>query len=456
MSSEVAVEMNGGRWKQYPAYRDSGVEWLGELPEHWELHAFRRGISFLTDFEANGSFATIKNNVKINNGEPFAWYVRATDLENKRFGNHEENHFCDETTFKFLWKTKLRKGDLLITKRGEIGKVYLMPEIKIPATLAPNLYLIRLNEKLFPPFLYFWFSSNFGKLQLILNNKSTTIGALYKDDIKNCLCLFPPINEQQIITIFLLKKTAKIDNLIIKKEQQIELLQEKRAVLISHAVTKGLDPDVKMKDSGVEWLGEVPEHWCINRAKLLFQEINDRSTNGDETLLTVSHITGVTRRSEKNVNMFMAESLEGYKICEAGDLVINTMWAWMGAMGIASERGIVSPSYNVYRFRTEENEPSFYDNLFRTDQFVSVSISHSKCVWSSRLRLYPESFFEIQIPFPPQEEQRGIISLIQKETGSYETLQRKIQESISKLREYRTAIISAAVTGKIDVRNKET
>jgi len=216
------------------------------------------------------------------------------------------------------------------------------------------------------------------------------------------------------------RETGRIDSLIEKKERQIELLQEKRAALISHAVTKGLDPDVKMKDSGVEWLGEVPEHWNIYRSKLLFQEANDRSTTGEETLLTVSHITGVTRRSEKNVTMFMAESLEGYKKCEAGDLVINTMWAWMGAMGIAPERGIVSPSYNVYSFRSEENEPSFYNYLFRIGQFSAEVICHSKGVWSSRLRLYPEEFFEIRIPCPSQKEQRMIVSFIQKETGNYE------------------------------------
>jgi len=301
---------------------------------------------------------------------------------------------------------------------------------------------------------FFYYQLLAARLELESLGQGSTFKELGRGNLEGVCLATPSISEQRAIAAFLDRETGRIDALIAKKERQIELLQEKRAALISHAVTNGLDPDEPMKDSGVDWLGEVPEHWCVYRSKLLFREANDRSTTGEETLLTVSHITGVTRRSEKNVTMFMAESLEGYKKCEAGDLVINTMWAWMGAMGIAPERGIVSPSYNVYQFRSEENEPSFYDYLFRTGQFVAEVICHSKGVWLSRLRLYPEAFFEIRIPCPSQREQHEIVYFIQKETGNYETLQRKIEKSIEKLREYRTALISAAVTGKIDVREE--
>ena len=435
MSSEVAVEMFGGRWKRYPVYRDSGVEWLGKVPEGWNTERLKYCATLINEKvdgrESNLPYTGLENIE--------SWTGRLIPSEEISTSEGQSNIYEPEDVLfgklrPYLAKVLSAKehgictGELLVLRPKNVSQEYLFR------------YMLARD------FISIVDSSTYG----------AKMPRASWDFIGDLPVLLPTEAEQRAIATFLDRKTGFIDTLIEKKERQIELLQEKRAALISHAVTKGLDPDVKMKDSGVEWLGEVPEHWCINRAKLLFQEINDRSTNGDETLLTVSHITGVTRRSEKNVNMFMAESLEGYKICEAGDLVINTMWAWMGAMGIASERGIVSPSYNVYRFRTEENKPSFYDNLFRTDQFVSEIICHSKGVWSSRLRLYPESFFEIQIPFPPQEEQRGIISLIQKETGSYETLQRKIQESISKLREYRTALISDAVTGKIDVRNKET
>lgn len=221
--------------------RDSGVEWLRAVPTHWDLLPLRRAVSFLTDFEANGSFADIKDNTTIDAGEPFAWYVRATDLENGRVGIVDGNRYCDEATYRYLSKTCLFGGELLVTKRGEIGKVYLMPHVHVPATLAPNLYLIRLNSRLLPAFAYYWFTSNFGNPQLILADNSTTIGALYKDDVKDCMCVFPPISEQQRIITHLNASAARIDRLVERIQLGITHLREYRTALISAAVTGKID-----------------------------------------------------------------------------------------------------------------------------------------------------------------------------------------------------------------------
>ena len=156
---------------------DSGVEWLGKVPEHWKVLPLRRSIEFLTDYEANGSFADTKANVVIDEGEPHAWYVRTTDLEQRRTGLVEGNRFCNEKSYNWLQKTALFGGELLVAKRGEIGKVYVMPEANCKATLAPNLYLIRLNPRLQPKYAWFWFSVDPGRAELILADKSTTIGA---------------------------------------------------------------------------------------------------------------------------------------------------------------------------------------------------------------------------------------------------------------------------------------
>jgi type I restriction enzyme, S subunit len=220
--------------------KDSGVEWLGEIPSHWRIYHFRRGIEFLTDFEANGSFASIRDNVEVDIGEPFAWYVRATDLENERFGISEGNRYCNKETYLFLKKTKLFGGELLVAKRGEIGKAYLMPKINSPATLGPNLYLIRLKEKLNSSYAYYWFTSA-GNSELVLANKSTTIGALYKDDIKHCLTLFPPIDEQNAIADYIYEKIKEYRLIIDKIKLQISLLHEYRTELISAAVTGKID-----------------------------------------------------------------------------------------------------------------------------------------------------------------------------------------------------------------------
>lgn len=146
----------------------------------------------------------------------------------------------------------------------------------------------------------------------------------------------PPYETQRLIADYLYRETARIDALVAEKEKMLTLLEEKRAVLISRAVTRGLNPDVPIKPSGLDWLGDIPAHWEIERAKNLFAKRDQRSETGEEELLTVSHITGVTPRSEKDVYMFQADDKTGYKLCYPEDLVINTLWGWMGAMGISA------------------------------------------------------------------------------------------------------------------------
>jgi type I restriction enzyme S subunit len=224
-----------------PSLKPSDLDWLSNIPKGWKALPLRRSIQFLTDYEANGSFADTKENVTIDNGEPFAWYVRATDLEKRRIGLVEGNRFCDETSYRWLTKTALQGGELLVAKRGEIGKVYVMPRVPCRATLAPNLYLIRLNRKLLPRFAWYWFSVDPGKAELVLADKSTTIGALYKDDVKSCVVLVPPISEQNTIAAYLDAETAKLDSLVDKVEEAIERLQEYRSALITSAMTGKID-----------------------------------------------------------------------------------------------------------------------------------------------------------------------------------------------------------------------
>ena len=260
----------------------------------------------------------------------------------------------------------------------------------------------------------------------------------------------PPLSKQRDIVDYLDRETARIDALIAAKERLLELLAEKRRALITRAVTRGLNPDVPLRDSGIPWLGEIPAHWEIDRARWLFKERDQRSETGEEELLTVSHITGVTPRSEKDVNMFEAETKEGYKICHSGDLVINTMWAWMGAMGVSPLYGIVSPGYNVYEPKGQL-DPAYVDALVRLPIFAQEVTRYSKGVWSSRLRLYPEGFFEVYFPVPPLEEQLAIVDAIAAETKKIDFLSTATEQTISFLKERRTALIAAAVTGQIDV-----
>lgn len=195
---------------------------------------------------------------------------------------------------------------------------------------------------------------------------------------------------------------------------------------------------------GLEW---VPSHWDVLRAKCLFREIDERSSTGKEDLLSVSHIRGVTKRSETNATMFLAKSNKGHKICRPGDLVINTMWAWMGALAVSPHTGLVSPSYGTYR-PTGRNAllAGYAHQLLRTPQYVSEYISRSTGIHSSRLRLYPEQFLCIPVLCPPGEDQAAIVRFLNHATRRIADAMREKRKLIALLNEQKQAIIQRAVT----------
>lgn len=283
-----------------------------------------------------------------------------------------------------------------------------------------------------------------------VESRSTGVSypAINASDLGDIKISLPEVGAQRLIANYLDRETARIDGLIAEKERMLALLEEKRAALISRVVTRGLDPRAPLKPSDQEWLGEIPAHWRVERAKNLFTVRDERSEDGSEELLTVSHITGVTSRSEKDVYMFEAEDKAGYKRCLPGDLAINTLWAWMGAMGISPLEGIVSPDYHVYTSKGDLL-PEYIDLLCRSRPFVAEVNRWSKGVWSSRLRLYPENLFEMRLPVPSYDEQRAIVDAVQSDQTKANQLRDALQGSIGLAKERRAALISAAVTGQI-------
>jgi type I restriction enzyme S subunit len=260
----------------------------------------------------------------------------------------------------------------------------------------------------------------------------------------------PTQRQQSNVARFLDRETADIDALNAAKQRLLDLLAEKRRAIVAEAVMRGLNPAAPLRPSGIDWLGDIPAHWEVERTRWLFTERDQRSTTGEEEMLTVSHLTGVTPRSEKNVNMFEAETNEGYKLCFTGDLAINTLWAWMGAMGVARVGGIVSPAYNVYT-PGPRLDPDYVDGVVRIPVFAQEVTRYSKGVWSSRLRLYPEGFFEAYFSVPPLDEQRAIVRHIATETAKIDRLRAATEHSITLLKERRSALIAAAVTGQLEI-----
>lgn len=343
----------------------------------------------------------------------------------------------------------LRDGDLVLEKSGggektPVGRVVMFSGEERSVT-SNFVARVRPVSSVCPQFLLYMlaaqymsgFAIQFVKQNTGIQNLDDT--ALFRSDV-----WVPDLNTQKAIADFLDQETTRIDQLIAKNSRFSKLLQERQTAKITAAVLGGIGSD------GV-WLADIPPDWKVERAKFHFRESQNRSETGTEELLTVSHITGVTKRAEKDVNMFLAESNEGHKLVEPGDLVINTMWAWMGAMGVSAENGLISPAYGVYRPYSGELRSAFVDLLVRSKPFVAEATRRSKGIHSSRLRLYPDAYLDMRLPIPPLNRQDEIIEEVVSATTREGELLRKNTRAIELLRERRAALITAAVTGQIDV-----
>ena len=351
---------------------------------------------------------------------------------------------------------RLHGGDVLITKDSESWN-----DIGVPALVtAPSddlisgyhLAILRPKPDIHGGYLFWALQSKPAAYQFHVEAKGVTRFGLSHNGIQSVTLPVPTPEEQEAIVRFLDNADEQIQYYIAGKERLIALLEEEQQALVHQAVTRGLDPNVRLKPSGMEWLGEVPRHWEVRRAKYLYREVDEHSETGTEQLMSVSHKTGVTTRKE-TVTMFLAESNMGHKLCRPGDIVINTMWAFMAALGVARQKGLVSPSYGVYRPHDESRlNRDYMDSLIRTEAYRINYLVWSTGITSSRLRLYPESFLGIPLVHPPKVEQDAIAEEIHKVTTSVDGTINRARQQIDLMNEYRTRLIADVVTGQLDVR----
>ncbi|HRN70081.1 MAG TPA: restriction endonuclease subunit S [Candidatus Woesebacteria bacterium] len=212
-----------------------------------------------------------------------------------------------------------------------------------------------------------------------------------------------------------------------------------------------LKPCTKYKESGVDWLGEIPEDWKVNRTKVLFKPIDERSKDGSEQLLSVSEHVGVKPRNQLKITMFQAESYEGYKLCQKGDLVINSLWAWKRGLGFSEYSGIVSTAYGVYRPKKSVSiDYKFFHYLYRTKKYVDQLYIASRGIWKSRMQLSDSSFLNILVAYPEFETQIKARKYLEYKEKDIDKYIKKLKKEIALLKEYRQKIISQAVTCGLD------
>jgi type I restriction enzyme S subunit len=442
-----------GKWKPYPAYKDSGVEWLGEIPAHWEVMKIKR----LCQVKRGASPRPIDDPIYFDDVGEFAW-VRISDVT-------ASDKYLQKTEQKLslLGQSKsvcLISGELFLSIAGSVGKP-IITQIKC-CIHDGFVYFIGLHQD--TEYLFYVFSGGeiykgLGKLGTQLNLNTDTIG-----DIRIPV---PPLLEQHAIATFLDRETAMINALIAKKERLIELLQEKRAALISHAVTKGLDTMVPMKDSGVEWLGEIPSHWEVKRLKNAAQNgfVNglfkkkDQFGSGTKLVNVVNLYRDNFFIDFESLDRVETEQdeYEAFKVLPGDIFFVRSSLKLEGVGSSASITEIPEPTvfechivrmHPVSRFMVSKYLVNYLNSSLIRQRLVALAETTTMTTISQ------PKLASLEVIMPPIPEQHSIATYLDRETANIDALISRIGEGIGKLREYSTALISAAVTGKIDVREE--
>jgi type I restriction enzyme S subunit len=447
------------RWKRYSVYKDSGVDWLVEIPKHWEVMQLKR---CLKSYDYG-----LSDNIR---GEGTFKVLTMGHIQDGKVLIPEEGSL--ENAPKELL---LEYDDLLFNRtnsRELVGKVGIFQgNLEDKVTFASYLVRLRTNNYAKPTYLNFLLNS-----QLILSKVrqdallSINQANLNPTKYGQIRIPLPPIEEQQAIASFLDHETAKIDALIAKKERLIELLQEKRTAIISHAVTKGLDPTAPLKDSGVEWLGGIPSSWKLKRLKYLCSTTKGLAFDSKlfiDNGIPVVKVSDFVAGSINDVKCFISPEIafiyEKVKL-KAGDILMSSVGSKPDVPGsvvgqiarvpLQLENALLNQ--NIVRIDNTNQTvitDKFLFYVMQTDSFRSyLALNAHGTANQASLNIVDILNYVVCIPSLP--EQTDITAYIATSTAKIDALIAKIREGIEKLKEYRTALISAAVTGKIDVRNE--
>ena len=423
--------------------KDSGVAWIGEIPANWKIVPLKSLFSF------GKGLPITKDNLE-DTGIPVISYGQIHAKWNSGVTTHRELlRYVNESYLDTNPQSLVRRGDLIMADTSEdregCGNCAYVDTDETLFAGYHTIILRSINET-DNKYLAYLFLTDSWRSQIRQAVSGVKLFSVSRR-ILGSVSVIVPDNADEIVA-YLDDKCAQVNTLIANVQAQIEKLKDYKQSVITEVVTKGLDPTVPMKDSGFEWIGEIPAHWEIKRGKVLFEESDARSADGSEELLTVSQYTGITPRSQKNVNMFEALTLEGYKLCDVGDIAANTMWLWAGAIGVSAYGGVISPSYNVYRQKAENFVPSYLDCLLRAPMLVQEYASRSTGIRASRLRLYPKDFLDIMFPVPPVDEQQDIMSVLSEKFAAVDKLIAIKKSKIEKLEQYKKSLIYEYVTGK--------
>lgn len=421
--------MSPRRFKPYPAYKDSGVEWLGEIPAHWDALKLKRvcslayGDSLAADARSDGQVEVYGSN------GPVGLHDRANTLAP-----------C-----------------LVIGRKGSFGKVNYSahPAYAIDTTFFVDKRFTRADIR------WLYYAAIDARLDSV--TKDSTIPGLDREDAYARDVCVPPLSEQRAIAAFLDRQTARIDSLMAKNERLVELLQEKHTALITRAATKGLDPTVLMKDSGVEWLGEVPAHWDVTRMWRTSKAISGGTPAREERLYWGGGIPWVSPKDMKRRVIDSSEdTITELAIRETGIRLIDPpvvlvvvrgmILAHSFPVGVTSVPVTINQDMKALAFRRAV-DPFFMVWFFEGIGKALVAAIVEEAAHGTRA-IRMNQWRSVTVPLPPEDEQRTIVAVLGRQTARIDALISNVRVAIDRLQELRTALISAAVMGKIDVREE--
>jgi len=419
----------------YPQYADSGVEWLGDIPSYWEWYRAKQIFNVIDIRSQTGDEEILT--VSSSDGVVPRSQKKVTMFQAKSYVGH-----------KLCWQ-----GDLVVNSLWAWQTGLGFSKYHGVISSAYSVYRPKNEYSDYWHYFNFLLRSSIYKWEFVVRSKGvwTSRLQLLDDEFMNIPIVIPPPDEQAAIVAFLDVADKRIQHYIRAKQKLIALLNEQKQAIIQQAVTRGLNPDVPMKDSGIEWLGEIPSHWEVTRSKFVFCEANNRSITGEEPHLSMSQKHGLIASNELDKWRMLSESYIGAKICEKNDLVLNRLKAHLGVFAIAPQRGLVSPDYTVFRAIRPIN-PYFFEALFRTPLFRVELKKRSKGIVEGFWRLYTDDFYEIFLPLPSLDEQSSIMESVGGKLNYISSLIDKTYDDINLIREYRTRLIADVVTGKLDVR----
>lgn len=416
--------------------KNSGIEWIGDIPSNWQVAKLKHSIKWKSE----------KGNPE---GTVLSLYRDYGVIpKDSRDDNHNVTSL-DTSTYKVvdigdfvINKMKAWQGSMAVSEYcGIISPAYHICEIINPNIYKKYFHLLLRNPVYIPEYTRLSTGMRIGQWDLGF------------DDFKNIPFLIPPYDEQKRIASFLDRKCAEIDAVIEKTKATIEEYKKLKQSVITEAVTKGIRGERPMKDSGIEWIGEIPAEWDVVRIKTLFDYRNERNDKPLEEVNLISLYTdlGVVQHCDLEATTGnKASNADGYKLVYENDIVVNIILCWMGAIGRSAYTGVTSPAYDVYSPK-EGTNTKFYHHLFRTQGFNGDCYKVGRGIMAMRWRTYSDQFRAIKVVAPPQEEQQDIVDYLDKKCAEIDTLIAKKTALLGKMESYKKSVIYEYVTGKKEV-----